>query len=187
MYCVGFSPDGNCKAASDDRNIRVWWDAEGGVVIKGPLTGRSGSILFVSFSPDSQFFVSTTSYEIIVWDVGSRKMKYELLDGYFFCSIGFSSSSKTFVAGDQLETCERQVTRYVISEGVANCRHIPMGPHRFVLCKLSESYLFWTESWLELEWRISNNRFFGGKFVYQPDCIHTYRHVYHRLSVLLPW
>ena len=37
-----------------------------------------------------------------------------------------------------------------------------MGPHRFVLCKLSVSYLFWTESWLELEWRISNNRFFGG-------------------------
>ena len=39
---------------------------------------------------------------------------------------------------------------------------IPIGPHLFVLCKLSESYLFWTESWLELEWRISNNRFFGG-------------------------
>ena len=121
------------------------WDAEGGVAIGGPLTGRLGNILFVSFSPDSQFLVSTTSYGIIVWDVGSRKMKYELLDGYFFCSIGFSSSSKTFVAGDQLETCERQVTRYVISEGVANCRHIPMGPHRFVLCKLSVSYLFWTE------------------------------------------
>ena len=102
MYCIGFSPDGNCKAASDDRNIRVWWDAEGGVVIKGPLTGRSGSILFISSSPDSQFFVSTTSYEIIIWDVGSREKKYELLEGHFFRSIGFSSSSKTFVAGDQL-------------------------------------------------------------------------------------
>ena len=32
----------------------------------------------------------------------------------------------------------------------------------FVLCKLSECYLFWTESWLELEWRFNNNRFFEG-------------------------
>ena len=87
------------------------------------MTGRLGNILFVSFSPDSQFLVSTTSYEIVVWDVGNRKMKYELLERHFFRSIGFSSSSKTFVAGDQLETYERQVTRYVIS---ANCRHIPM-------------------------------------------------------------
>ena len=90
------------------------------------MTGRLGNILFVSFSPDSQFLVSTTSYEIVVWDVGNRKMKYELLERHFFRSIGFSSSSKIFVTGDQLETWERQVTRYVISEGVANCRHIPM-------------------------------------------------------------
>ena len=46
-------------------------------------------------------------------------MKYELLERHFFRSIGFSSSSKTFVAGDQLETWERQETRYVILEGVA--------------------------------------------------------------------
>ena len=83
------------------------------------MTGRLGNILFVSFSPDSQFLVSTTSYEIVVWDVGNRKMKYELLERHFFRSIGFSSSSKTFVAGDQLETWERQETRYVILEGVA--------------------------------------------------------------------
>ena len=47
-------------------------------------------------------------------------MKYELLERHFFRSIGFSSSSKTFVAGDQLETWEeRQETCYVILEGVA--------------------------------------------------------------------
>ena len=105
MCCIAFLPDGKCNSAGDIRDIRVWWDAEGGVAIGGPLTGRLGNILFVSSSPDIQFLVSTTSYGIIVWDVGSRKMKYELLDGHFFRSIEFSSSSRTVVLGDPTEIC----------------------------------------------------------------------------------
>ena len=73
MCCIAFLPDGKCNSAGDNRDIRVWWDAEGGVAIGGPLTSRLGNILFVSSSPDGQFLVSTTSYGIIVWDVGSRK------------------------------------------------------------------------------------------------------------------
>ena len=114
------------------------WDAEGSVAIGGPLTGRLGNILFVSFSPDSQFLVSTTSYGIIVWDVGSRKKEIRAVRWtlFLFHWILFQQQDicSWWSAGDLWETSN--ALRHVVilrhfggsgTQTVGICRHIPTG------------------------------------------------------------
>jgi WD40 repeat protein len=77
VYALAFHPGGDLVAAAGEDRVIWLLDRRGSP--PAPLEGHASSVVDLSFSPDGRLLASAGSDRaVIVWDLGSRKMRYRL-------------------------------------------------------------------------------------------------------------
>jgi WD40 repeat protein len=95
VNCLAYSPDGQTLATgSSDRRIKLWdarTDQE-----KVNLSGHSGFVYSLAFSPDGRILVSVAGSEVKLWDVGTAQELMSLAGhtGAVYCAA-FSPDGQT--------------------------------------------------------------------------------------------
>ncbi|CUA68568.1 Cell surface glycoprotein 1 [Rhizoctonia solani] len=79
---ISYSPNGAFIALGQINDTITIWDAYTGTEELKQLTGHSGWVWSVHFSPDSTRLVSSTDEQIWIWDVQTGQMLFELPHGH---------------------------------------------------------------------------------------------------------
>lgn len=97
VTALAFSPDGMWLAAGlKDKTIRLW-DVRGNSPKEvGLIEGHRGEVFSLGFSPDSTVLVSAGGDGFFVWDIASRKPRFQKTGGD---SKGFSCAALAFPGG----------------------------------------------------------------------------------------
>ena len=111
---LAFSPDGKILASGSCELPGVGdciggelmlWDVETRQSIGQPLTGFSGTIDSLAFSPDGAILASSSSEKMVIhlWEVATRQPIGQPLTGhtFFVSSLAFSPNSKILASGSQ--------------------------------------------------------------------------------------
>ncbi len=90
------APSTNIAATSTSVHLMIS-EAPNDLILLHTLTGHSGTVFSVAFSPDNKILVTTANDGIHVWDVSSGEFLYQLL-GVSLADMAFSPDGK-FLAG----------------------------------------------------------------------------------------
>jgi WD40 repeat protein len=118
VISVAFSPDGKTLASGSSGSCGepsykctqgeiILWDVATRQPISAPLTGHTGGVNSVVFSPDGKTFASGSGDKtIILWDVAMRQPIGAPLTGHtdWVSSVAFSPDGKTLASGSQDHT-----------------------------------------------------------------------------------
>jgi len=101
VYAIEFSRDGQFVAASGgDQVVRIWRASEPAVPLHN-LSGHSGPVDALSFTPDNRLLSSSHDGTIRLWDVASGKElgRYYGPEGCKMLSVAGASDGRSFLSG----------------------------------------------------------------------------------------
>ena len=111
------SPNGRIVSGSGDKTIRIW-DVETGAPIGNPLTGHTGIVESVAYSPNGQNIVSGSSDTTIrIWDAETGAPVGRPLEGHTdsVLTVAFSPNGQHIISG----SVDRAIRIWDAETGVA--------------------------------------------------------------------
>jgi len=88
LRAVSFSPDGSTLGSAGDDGMISLWDLDNRT-LKNTLSGKSGKISSLCFSPTGKFIISAATASVDVWDVTSAKLvrRFKVLNRGRLCQF----------------------------------------------------------------------------------------------------